>query len=119
MWMVDPKILCRQHLLGEHNELHMFAGSIAKGKSIAGYIEKGLVEIHSIKSRHQELALEMERRGYKHQSSLKEFPSYAAGKVNPAKSMIDLIGRCKICSENLKEAKRISSMNQRSKIQTE
>jgi len=108
MWMVDPKILCRQHLLGEHNELHMFAGSIAKGISMKGYIEKGLVEISSIKSRHQELALEMERRGYKHQSSLKEFTSYHAGKVSPAKSMTDLICRCQICKENLKEASNVS-----------
>lgn len=23
MWMVDPTIMCRQHLLGEHYELHV------------------------------------------------------------------------------------------------
>lgn len=28
MWMVDPKIMCRKHLLGEHLELHMLAGCI-------------------------------------------------------------------------------------------
>lgn len=22
MWMIDPKLLCRKHLLGEHNEIH-------------------------------------------------------------------------------------------------
>ena len=24
MWMVNPRIMCRQHLLGEHVEIHMF-----------------------------------------------------------------------------------------------
>ncbi len=29
MWMVDTKKLCRQHLLAEHSEMHMFAGALA------------------------------------------------------------------------------------------
>jgi hypothetical protein len=37
MWMVDPRQMCRQHLLGEHNELHMFAGTMRKGIGLAGY----------------------------------------------------------------------------------
>ena len=28
MWGVDPKQMCRQHLLGEHVELHMQAGAV-------------------------------------------------------------------------------------------
>ena len=39
MWMVNPEILCRKHLLGEHVELHMLVGWIIKGKSIQGYLD--------------------------------------------------------------------------------
>jgi hypothetical protein len=28
MWMVDPRIMCRNHLLGEHAEIHMFVWNI-------------------------------------------------------------------------------------------
>ena len=31
MWLVNPALLCRQHLLGEHVEMHMFAGHILEG----------------------------------------------------------------------------------------
>ena len=48
MWMVDPRIMCRQHLLGEHVEIHMFVGAISRGKSVKGYLEKGLLEVHNM-----------------------------------------------------------------------
>ena len=57
--MVDPKILCRRHLLGEHVELHMFVGSINKKISLDGYAKNSLVEVHNIKSRHSQLVKEM------------------------------------------------------------
>lgn len=97
MWMVDPKILCRQHLLGEHKELHMLAGCVARGKSLRGYLEKGLIQIHSIKCRHEELVEEMQRRGYNHSSPLRDFQDYSAGEVNKEKSIYDLRIRCKNC----------------------
>jgi len=64
--MVDPRILCRQHLLGEHAELHMFIGALGRGLSVKGYLEKNLLEIHNLHGRHEELVREMKRRGYKH-----------------------------------------------------
>lgn len=36
MWMVDPATMCDRHLLGEHAEIHMAIGTIAKGRSVAG-----------------------------------------------------------------------------------
>jgi len=66
MWKVNPKSLCRKHLLGEHVECHMFLGSLAKNISLKGYIEKGLVEVHNIIKRHDELAIELGSRGYQH-----------------------------------------------------
>ena len=43
MWMVDPKIMCRKHLLGEHVEHHMFVGTINKRISIVGYLRDNLL----------------------------------------------------------------------------
>ena len=70
MWGVDVKILCRQHLLGEHLEMHMFAGAIKKKISLAGYIKKGLVNPRMIKIRHDALVTEMLRRRWNHKSKL-------------------------------------------------
>ena len=53
--MIDPIMLCNKHLLGEHVELHMFVGTINKGKKLDGYKKNGLVEVHNIRSRHKEL----------------------------------------------------------------
>lgn len=97
MWMVDPSLLCRQHLLGEHKELHMLVGTLLKGISVAGYINGGLAEIHSIKKRHKQLVKEMENRGYNHQSPLKQFTSYRAGRVDVDESNRELIKRCEHC----------------------
>ena len=101
MWKVNVKKLCNKHLLGEHVEMHMFAGSIKKGNSIKGYIETGLVEVHNIKKRHDEIAKEMLRRGMNHQSPLKIPKLRKQGKVCKKRSKKDLIKRCKICRKNL------------------
>lgn len=105
--MVDPKILCRQHLLGEHKELHMMVGHFKKKYKIDGYIRNNCIEPLSIISRHIELLNEMIARGYNHKSELilnindisylgKEIIEY---KVNKDNSLLDLIGRCKECKD--------------------
>ena len=48
MWMIAPRKMCRNHLLGEHKELHQAVGSILKNKSLKGHLEKGQIEIHNI-----------------------------------------------------------------------
>lgn len=70
MWMVDPKLMCRQHLLGEHNEIHKICGSLKKGRSITGYIQHNCIEMLSLESRHNDLVKEMISRGYNHNSPL-------------------------------------------------
>lgn len=97
MWMVDPKIMCRQHLLGEHVECHMFAGTLAKGKSIQGYLDKGLVEVGSLSSRHDDLAKEMAWRGYSHNSPMPVIHCPEMGSVDEICSLKDLLGRCPEC----------------------
>lgn len=98
MWNVDPKSLCRRHLLGEHVEMHMFVGTIRKGVSMKGYIEGGLVETQNIRKRHDQLAEEMTRRGMNHRSPLVEDYVIAEGSVDVAANLVELTRRCPECA---------------------
>ena len=99
MWMVNPKNMCRQHLLGEHVEIHMFIGTICQGKSVQGYLEKGLLEVHNLYNRHGELVKEMKLRGYAHYSNVDEKWKLVEklGKIDRRKNLIDLTNRCSRC----------------------
>lgn len=103
--MVNPKIMCRQHLFGEHVEIHMFIGTLCRGKTVKGYLEKGLLEVHSLYSRHEELVEEMKRRGYKHFSEvdLKWKSAEELGVVDREKNLEELIGRCSRCKSRYLE----------------
>jgi len=95
MWMVDPKILCTKHLLGEHFEIHCAVGNLKKdGKWVKNLTKKGYLEPQNFKSRHKELVKEMKRRGYNHDSPLPEFDESYRGKINIEKSLSDLLERC-------------------------
>lgn len=96
MWNVDTRKMCRQHLLGEHVEMHMFAGCIAKGINIEGYLN-GLVETGNLAKRHNELAKEMVRRGYKHNSPYPRTPKINAGFVDKCFNLLELGRRCREC----------------------
>ena len=99
MWMVNPKVMCRQHLLGEHVEIHMFIGTINLQKKVDGYLEKGLLEIHNLYARHEELVEEMKRRGYNHRSDVDEKWKYTKrlGEIDKIKNLIELSNRCSRC----------------------
>jgi hypothetical protein len=100
-WMVDPKIMCRQHLLGEHLEHHMFVGSINRRVSMDGFIKNDLLEPHSLKSRHDALVEEMQRRGYNHKSPLQVIKyDVAYHEINRDLSLQELIRRCPECKTN-------------------
>ena len=103
MWGINPKKLCRQHLLGEHVEMHMFAGSLKKKRSIKGHIDKGQVEVHNLKKRHNELVKEMQKRNYKHKSLFPKIKLFKAGKVNKKQNYKILIKRCKECRKLIKD----------------
>jgi hypothetical protein len=98
--------MCKQHLLGEHVEMHMFAGAIRKGISMDGYISNGLVNTSLIHSRHGELVVEMETRGMKHNSSLPDFtiPDGPSGFVFKQNSLQELLKRCPSCAIRIKES---------------
>lgn len=76
MWLVEPHIMCRNHLLGEHRELHTFTGTLKKRISVDGYMQLGLLDPDKLSSRHEELVAEMLRRGYGHYSPI-EVPDYS------------------------------------------
>ena len=97
MWMVDPRIMCRKHLLGEHVECHMFAGTLIKGRSVQGYLDKGLLEERSLLVRHDQLSKEMAFRGYSHNSPMLDMILRDRGKVDVAWSLKELLARCKEC----------------------
>ena len=98
MWMVDPRRMCQQHLLGEHVEIHMLAGSLRIGRRVDGYIRDGLLAPQLMRRRHNALAAEMTRRGYKHKSPLPLTPGRRpAGKVSIRRSWRDLKARCADC----------------------
>ncbi len=103
MWMVDPQYLCKQHLLGEHVECHMFAGTLKKKIKIDGYIKNNLLEPAALINRHAQLVAEMEKRGMRHGSPLEEVSISYLPKaqqeftVNRERALIDLHKRCSKC----------------------
>lgn len=103
MWMVNPKLMCRQHLLGEHKEIHMFAGVLKKGTSINGYLKNKLIDTDNLNSRHDELVTEMKARGYNHKTPLKPIHMLPGlGTVSVDKSFMELYRRCPDCRARIK-----------------
>lgn len=107
MWNVNPKLMCRQHLLGEHLEMHMFTGCLRNRVNLFGYIRAGLVEIKNIKKRHDKLVIEMKRRGYNHKTPIKYFPykTEKTKKIDVKFNIKELKRRCKECRKRMKECK--------------
>jgi hypothetical protein len=97
MWMVDPQIMCDQHLLGEHVELHMLVGTLVRKRSVAGFVANRLIEVHNVRKRHAALVKEMARRGMNHQSPLPEFRARRLGKVDIDENQTELARRCLQC----------------------
>lgn len=106
MWGINPKLLCRQHLLGEHNEIHKHKHNFVKKHSIAKRIHPIVqIEPENMEKRHDELVREMVARGYNHNSPymqpdlshLKPEERYAEIDINV--SIQDLTLRCPECSK--------------------
>ena len=104
MWLVNPKHMCRKHLLGEHVELHMFIGTLKRKKSIQGFIDNNLLQLDQLYSRHEELVQELINRGYNHNSNLQiidlsYYKDYFYKYINKQQSKLDLFSRCKECND--------------------
>jgi hypothetical protein len=98
--------MCKNHLLGEHKEIHQLIGSIKKRHKLDGFVRNNLIEIKSIHNRHFELVKEMSNRGYTHSSPLTDYNlDYLATeiinyRVDKNKSLVDLLNRCESCKTN-------------------
>lgn len=73
IWDLPPAMLCRQHLLGEHRELHALWSILTTGKG--GYANhpettRWRGKQAALYARHDALVIEMNRRGYHHRTPL-------------------------------------------------
>ena len=75
IWDVTPNLLCRQHLLGEHRELHGLWNILTLHGGSGGYsrhpeTRRWVGKTRALLARHELLVSEMDRRGYQHHSPL-------------------------------------------------
>ncbi|OKY77375.1 MAG: Pyrimidine dimer DNA glycosylase T4 endoV family [Candidatus Methanohalarchaeum thermophilum] len=122
MWMIDPELMCMQHVVGEHRELHALKGSLERTKpkydnhekhrkNLTTLAKSGIIELKSLKERHEELVEYMDN----HKSPIGETPTLEHlpeevrnAEVDKEKAIKDLINRpeaCNpkgICRKNLK-----------------
>jgi hypothetical protein len=101
--------------MGEHNEMHMLVGSIRKhphGEAIArGHAEKGQINTALIQERHDELAEEMESRGFDHDSPMDYDDELNVGEVDATRDPMfpgdnlkdELADRCEDCRKRMFE----------------
>lgn len=73
VWDVEPRKLCRKHLLGEHRELHALFTILNEDRT--GYRHhpetiRWVGKLPALAHRHELLVAEMLRRGYNHHSPL-------------------------------------------------
>jgi hypothetical protein len=73
IWDVPVERLCRNHLLGEHRELHAVWNIITLGRS--GYAahpetKRWVGKLGALYVRHEQQVREIQRRGWKHNSPL-------------------------------------------------
>jgi hypothetical protein len=73
IWDIPPKRLCRNHLLGEHRELHAIWSVLVNGKK--GYARhpetlRWRGKLKALYRRHDALVDEMAVRGYRHHTPL-------------------------------------------------
>ncbi len=73
IWDLEPERLCRQHLLGEHRELHALWVILTQDKpgfSRHPETARWRGKLKALYRRHESLVAEMGRRGYRHATPL-------------------------------------------------
>jgi hypothetical protein len=108
MWMIEPHLMCLQHLLGEHGEIHKHRHNFVKGHSIAGRIAGNACEPASMQTRHDILEAEIVKRAIEAgrkppcspfiQPDLSAYPSEQVNyKIDIEANRKLLIERCPAC----------------------
>ena len=102
IWDIEPSRLCRNHLLGEHRELHAIWSILTKNKK--GYSRhpetlrwKG--KLKALYLRHALLVRELEKRAYRHKSDLAKCLALGRARqnqfVNSYKEQLSILKRKK------------------------
>lgn len=73
VWDIEPKFLCREHLLGEHREIHAVWNILTLNK--LGYshhpeTKRWEGKLKALYNRHEKVKHEILSRGYSHKSKL-------------------------------------------------
>lgn len=103
MTKVDPRCLCRKHLVAEHIDMHLFMDWYKKKKNLSGYLRNGTLELHSIHDRHEALALELRRRGLEHNTPMIRYCLQFAGHIDLKESYVRQTKKCKACGDRMKD----------------
>lgn len=93
IWDLPPEKLCRQHLLGEHRELHALWSIITENKS--GYSKhpetlRWVGKLGALYKRHDFLVKEMKKRSYNHKTPLNK--KFATG-MKEQDTYVDSLGQ--------------------------
>lgn len=105
MWMVEPIILCNDHLLQEHTDCHDFVWKLNNGEDITAYLATNVLEVGSLQERHDFLANEMVSRRYIHMtpwprytvSAREIIKKFGDKKIDAYASLKELLGQCGEC----------------------
>lgn len=108
-WFVDPRLLCDNHLAGEHSEIHQIVGYLRSGhlRKIVGHAVRGQLSTATLQGRHRLLVAEMDRRGWDHDSPLDYEDTLDLGRVRPhtcRAHRAELARRCGNCRALMQEA---------------
>ncbi len=104
MWMIDPKKMCNQHILGEHGEIHKFRHNFVKRHNMTGrLVAPSQIDPVLMSYRHDQLVKEMVSRGMNHKSPYEQPDvSYLpVAYVDIEYNERDLANRCPKCKELL------------------
>jgi hypothetical protein len=105
---IPPGLLCTRHLLREHLAIHQFS-DYARSNRIQPYADAGLVEVHNLRRRHDEIANEMKTRTLFHWDKAEErkwqgIELRETGRVDPGMNLDILRYECPDCSSLIKHA---------------
>lgn len=106
MWMIDPTLLCKQHILGEHHEIHKHRYSFEHEHSFEGYLRDTVtVEPLAMKERHDQLVDYLDNHDSPYSMpDLSYMPEWhRQAEVDQLESIVTLIIRCEDCREKILE----------------
>jgi hypothetical protein len=107
MWSLPPTYLCDDHLLGEHSEMHQEAGTLENHDHglavVRGHAKLAQFQLSRCVDRHDELAAELDNRGFDHDSPLDyDLDSYDdVGYIDRHANLVDLYQRCDDCADRI------------------